>query len=359
MASVDHHHGPEPYSTLEVQSVEASNPQDGSNKEVVPHPEGEYPQPVSTLNAWDAPKPEAKGVDTEAAVAQGQNDGNAKRRICGLLPRTFYIVLEVVILIVIGAIAGGVAGGLSSSHSDSSSTPDPGPEPGTTGNVNILSTSKLAASNWTDSEGNIHRHVFFQDPYNAIITRQWDSENKTWTTKNVSQLLSSSTTGPIHPIPGTSLACASADNRWGPLYEVHVWFSEASTDPDPTISWVNLNNPIGNPNFWTYSSSILRTWNNTQLAVAWQRCPRDNCVGNWVLAYQGREGFIRIANASNWDNNTEPVIRANAVSAGASLALVPSLNDTYVHGLTLASQRRPSSMGKTNVHRRLELEARW
>ncbi|KAF3055588.1 hypothetical protein GL218_07015 [Daldinia childiae] len=347
MASVDHHHGSEPYSTLEVQSVEASNPQvlEGSNKEVVPHPESEYPQPVSTLNAWDAP--EVKGVDTEAAIAQGQNDGNAKRRICGLLPRTFYIVLAVVILIIIGAIAGGVAGGLSSSHSDSSSTPDPGPEPGTTENVNILSTSKLAASNWTDSQGNTHRHVFFQDPYNAIITRQWDSENKTWTTKNVSQLLSSSTTGPIHPIPGTSLACASADNRWGSLYEVHVWFSEASTDPDPTISWVNLNNPVGNPNFWTYSSSILRTWNNTQLSVAWQRCPRENCVGNWILAYQGREGFIRIANASNWDNNTEPVIRANAVSAGASLALVPSLNGTYVHGLTLASQRRPSSMGKT------------
>ncbi|KAI0852662.1 hypothetical protein F5Y00DRAFT_227262 [Daldinia vernicosa] len=355
MASVDHHYGFEPYSTLEVQSVEASTPQvlEGSNKEVVPHPESPYLQPVSTLNAWDAPKPEANGVDKEAAVTQGQNYGEAKRTICGLSPRIFYVVLAVVVLIIIGAIAGGIAGGLSSKHSDSSSTSipepktEPEPEPGTTENVNVLSTSKLAASNWTDSQGYIHRHVFFQDPYNAIITRQWDSENKTWTTNNVSQLLSSSTTGPIHPIPGTSLACASADNNWGPLYEVHVWFSEASTDPEPTISWANLNDPIGNPNFWTYTPSILRTWNNTQLAVAWQRCLRDDCVGNWVLAYQGPQGFVRIANATNWDNNTEPVVRGSAVSAGASLALAPSLNGTYVHGLTLASQRRPSSMGKT------------
>ncbi|KAI8965821.1 hypothetical protein F5Y11DRAFT_311514 [Daldinia sp. FL1419] len=351
MASVDHHHGGEPYSTLEVRSVEASNPPDleGSNKEAVVHPDSEYPQPVSTLGGWDASKPEAKGVDTEAGVAQGQNEGSAQRRICGLIPRTFYIVLTIAILIIIGAIVGGVAGGITARNNSSGLTlpPDSEPEPGTKEGANILSTSKLAASNWTDAQGNTHRHVFFQDPYNAIISRQWDSDNRTWTTKNISQLMSSSTTGPIHPIPGTSLACASADNKWGSLYEVHVWFSEESTDPDPTISWLNSNNPIGNPDFWTYSSSVLRTWNNTQLAVAWQRCPRDNCVGEWILAYQGREGFIRVANASNWDNNTEPVIRANAVSASASLALLPSLSGTYVHGMTLAAQRRPSSMGKT------------
>ncbi|KAI1465783.1 uncharacterized protein F4812DRAFT_461471 [Daldinia caldariorum] len=351
MASVGNHYGgPEPYSTLEVQGVESWNIHGlhDSNKEAVPHPESQYPQPVSTLNAWDnAPKPEASGVDAEATVAREEyNDGNAKKRRCGLSPSTFKIVLAVVILIIIAVIAGGVAGGLSS-RSRSSGSPSSGEDPAE--NVNVLSTSKLTASNFTDARGNVHRHVFFQDPHSSLISRQWDSENRTWTTRNLSRLMAPSTHGAIRPLPGTALACAAADSRWGSLYEVHVWFSEASADqdPDPTVSWLNANDPVGNPDYWTFSPSVLRTWNRTQLAVAWQRCPADNCVGDWILAYQGREGYIRITNASNWDNNTEPVVSASAVSGTASLALLPSLMGTYVHGLTLASQRRPSSIGKT------------
>ncbi|KAI1802366.1 hypothetical protein F4811DRAFT_400827 [Daldinia bambusicola] len=352
MASVGNHHGgSEPYSTLEVQDVEASNIHglQDSNKEAVLHPESQYPQPVSTLNEWDnTPKPDASGVDAEATVSQEEyNNGNAQRRRCGLSPSTFKIVLAVAILIIIAAIAGGVAGGLSSRSRSSDSSSGQDPEPGTTENVNVLSTSKLAASNFTDPQGHVHRHVFFQDPYGALISRQWDSENRTWTTRNLSQLMTSSTHGAIRPLPGTALASASADNAWGSLYEVHVWFSEASTDPDPTISWLNADDPVGSPDYWTYSPSVLRTWNRTQLAVAWQRCPRDDCVGDWILAYQGPAGYVRIANASNWDNNTEPVVRASSVSGTASLALVPTLMGSYVHGMTLASQRRPSSIGKT------------
>ncbi|KAI1477654.1 hypothetical protein F4774DRAFT_388154 [Daldinia eschscholtzii] len=353
MASVGIHHGSETYSTLEVRDVEASRFQylEDSNKEAVPHPESQYPQPVFIPNAWDAPGTKASGTDKEAAVAQEYNDGNAKRRICGLSPGIFKIVLVVAIIVIIGAIAGGVAGGLSSRNrnSDANSTPTPGPnpEPGKSENVNVLSSSKLAASNFTDPQGNIHRHVFFQDPYNSIITRQWDSENKTWTTMNISRLLTTSTTGPIHPLPGTSLASVSADDRWGSLYEMHLAFVEASTDSGHTFSWLHASKQIENPNFWTYSPSSLRTWNNSQLAAAWQRCPKDDCVGSYIIAYQDPEGSIKTANASNWRNNTEPVIRANAVSSVASLALVPSLFGSYVHGLTLASQKRPNSMGKT------------
>ncbi|KAI1408847.1 hypothetical protein F5Y13DRAFT_204014 [Hypoxylon sp. FL1857] len=345
MASAEHPHGLEPYSTLEVRSVEASAPRDleGSNKEVVALPESQYPQVVDSQTAWDAPKPsESPYADTEATAVQEQDDGTAKRRICGLSPRIFYLILAGVILLILGAIAGGVAGGLASRRNESS----PAPDSNAARNVNTLSTSKLAASNWTDPQGVTHRSVFFQDPYNAIIARQWDSQNKTWATRNVSQFMESSTSGPIHPIPGTSLASASSDSRAGSMYEVHLWFSEI-TDNTQTISWVNSNNPIGNPDFWVYNASGLPTWNDTQLAAAWQRCPADNCVGFWTLAYQGREGYIRVANSSNWSNNTHPVIRTNVVSAEASLALVPALNGAYVDGMILASQRRPGSMGRS------------
>ncbi|OTA93540.1 hypothetical protein M434DRAFT_11601 [Hypoxylon sp. CO27-5] len=346
MASADYSHGHEPYSTLEVRSVEVSGPHDleGSNKEAVPLPDSQYPQVVDPHTAWDAPKPTGSPyADTEATAVQGQDDGTAKRRVCGLSPRIFYLVLTGVILVILGAIAGGVAGGLTSSRTSRSS---PTPDSDAVRNVNILSTSKLAASNWTDPQEVTHRSVFFQDPYNAIIARQWDSQNNTWTTRNVSQFMQSSTSGPINPIPGTSLASASSDSRAGSMYEVRLWFSELTGNAQ-TISWVNSNNPIGNPDFWVYNASGLPTWNGTQLAVAWQRCPRDSCAGFWTLAYQGREGYIRIANSSDWTNNTRPVVRTNVVSAGASLALVPTLNVTYVDGMILATQRRPESIGRS------------
>ncbi|KAI1098494.1 hypothetical protein F4804DRAFT_324654 [Jackrogersella minutella] len=348
MASVDNPHGPEPYSTLEVRSVETSSFQalEGSNKEAIQHPESQYPQYAGPQTAWDAPESETPDANKEATAVQGQSGEPTKRTICGLSPRIFYIILAGVILIVIGAIAGGVAGGLAGKKSESStSSPAPGPDT-TTEHVNTLNVSKLAASNWTDPQGNTHRNVFFQDTYNAIIARQWDSQNKTWTTRNVSQFMQSSTSGAINPIPGTSLASASCNSKWGSLYEVLLWFSEMSEDKE-TISWVNSNNPIGNPDFWVYNSSGLPTWNSSQLAAAWQRCPNDKCVGFWAVAYQGLEGYIRIANASDWTNNTKPIVRTNAVSAEASMALVPALDGTYVDGLTLATQRRPGSMGRS------------
>ncbi|XXG94473.1 hypothetical protein Hte_000730 [Hypoxylon texense] len=352
MASVEYHHGSQPYSTLEVRHVELSEPQDleTSNKEAVLHPESQYPQIADsqTQETWNAVKLEANPC-SEETIAEKDSTGKAKRRICGLLPRTFYIVLGIVAALIIGAIAGGIAGGLASRRNVSNTTSSPTPSGDTTPNVNVLNISSLAASNWTDAQGNVHRSVFFQDPYNSIIARQWDSQNKTWETRNISRLMQSATGGPIHPKPGTSLASASSDSKRGPLYEVQLWFSEATDDGD-SISWVTSPNPAGAPYFWNYVSSGIKTWNNTQLAAAWQRCPDDTCDGYWAVAYQGPNGYIRVANSSNWtDGSSGPALRAKAVAAGASLALLPTLSGTYVDGLTLAAQRRPTYMGRSTL----------
>lgn len=376
MAAADHHHpGHEPYSTLEVYDMNASARQD-AHKEFVPHPESQYPQVADPREAskYDSTKPEVvdnnnsntggigtgtgtgnnddKEVGIAAAAAATTNKG---RRICGLSPRLFFLILGIAILVIIGAIVGGVVGsrskkGQSSDSSSSSQDPATGEE-----NTTILSTSKLAASNWTDPQGVSHRSVFFQDPANAIIARQWESQNRTWTTRNISALLSTSTRGPIAPIPGTSLASASCDRRQASKYEVHLWFSETFNATD-RISWVISNSPTTDPDFWVYEPSGLTTWNNTQLAAAWQRCARDECPGTFTVAYQGPSGFIRFANSSGWMNATDPVVRGNAVSAGASLALLPgSRNETLFDGLTLASQRRPGSMEISAF----EGDARW
>ncbi|KAL7628849.1 hypothetical protein AAE478_000364 [Parahypoxylon ruwenzoriense] len=344
MASADNSHGSEPYSTLEVINLEETHPQDlgNSHKEVVAYPESEYPQPV----VWAVTQKEAVG-DTEANAAQGVNDEVPKQaKILGLSKRDFYIVLTIVILVVIGAIAGGVAGGLTGRRNQSNES-NQTPEPDSNANINVLSNSKLTASNWTDSDGNQHRSVFFQDPYNNIIARQWDSQNNTWATRNISQLMQSSTSGPIKPFPGTALASTTADspapNR---LYEVHLFFSESGDESSSTVSRLSSRDPRSDPNFWVYLNYEFQTWNNTQLSATWQRCWRDDCIGYYTLAYQGPEGAIRVANASDW-NDTRAVVRTNAVSAGASLALIPTYNRARRDGLILATQRRPNSMGKT------------
>lgn len=349
MASVEYPYGSEPYSTLEVRHVELSEPQDlgTSNKEAVLHPESQYPQVAGpqTQPIWDTSKLEANTASKEA-ITEKDNSDKAKRRICRLLPRMFYIVLAIVVVLIIGAIAGGVAGGLFSRQNTTSS---PTPDGKATPNVNVLNISNLAASNWTDAQGTIHRSVFFQDPYNSIIARQWNSQNKTWETRNISRLMQSATGGPINPKPGTSLTSASSDSKRGPLYEVQLWFSETADDGD-TISWVTSPNPAVAPYFWNYVSSGIKTWNETHLAAAWQRCPDDQCDGYWAVAYQGPKGYIRVANSSNWtDSGGGPALRANAAAAGASLALLPALNGTYVDGLTLATQRRPTYMGRSTL----------
>ncbi|KAI1079688.1 hypothetical protein F5B20DRAFT_543246 [Whalleya microplaca] len=343
MASEAYYYGSQPYSTLEVRNIESSTPYDleSSHKEAVSHPESLYPQAVPGQLGFTV---ENAGTPISQSYTKEASYNATEKRICGLPRRTFYIILAIVLLLVIGAIAGGLAGGLASRHGNSASVPDPGSN--ATRNTHVLEESKLAASNWTDPDGYAHRSVFFQDPYNSIIARQWDSQNKTWTTRNISDLMVSSTSGPLKAIPGTSLASASSDNKWGSVYEVHLWFLVAGADGD-TISKVHSNDPRGNPDYWIYENTTTRTWNNSQLAATWQRCWRDDCVGNWVVAHQGPQGAINIANNSNWNNITQNVVSASAVSAKASLAIVPALNGSWVDGLTLASQRRPGSMDRS------------
>ncbi|KAI1394147.1 uncharacterized protein F4822DRAFT_38506 [Hypoxylon trugodes] len=358
MASAGNHHGHEPYSTLEVYvgGNEASAPEvvnfSNTNKEVVNQPENVKdsqiaPGAATGLGIQDFGKEVAnRDPGKEEAAVPGQDDGTTKRRICGLSPRLFYIILAVALIIIAGAIAGGVAGGLAGRSSKSTSSSGSSLDPNTSGSSAILSNSSLAASNWTDPDGNIHRTVFFQDEYSHIIARQWDSQNKTWMTRNITELVQPSTSGPISPLPGTSLASASRDIKQGSVYDVSVFFSELSGDAQ-TISQAASYNPIGNPDSWTYNTSSLRTWNDTQIAAAWQRCPRDNCPGYWAIAYQGRQGYVRVGNSSNWGSDS--VIKTSAVTARASIALLPALNGTNLDGLTLATQRIPGSIVKSTL----------
>ncbi|KAI6093034.1 hypothetical protein F4821DRAFT_223798 [Hypoxylon rubiginosum] len=274
--------------------------------------------------------------------------------ICGLRRRTFFIILGVAIVAII-ALGVGLGVGLAdksknesaaansdSSSSGSSGSDDP-KDPASTNSTSaklILDNSKITASNWTDNNGVVHRTIFFQDVYNSIIARRWDSSGKTWKTNNLTELMAATTT-PLHPQPGTPLASASMDHS--PTFETHVWF----TDPGNIIRSMASFDALNRPDSWdndTLSGAVLETWPGGQLAAMWQRTWGADGDGNWIVAYQRPEGAIKTANSSIWGTATVAVESKN-VAANSSLAIIPQLRGPWLDRLELVSERASGSTG--------------
>ncbi|KAI1388573.1 uncharacterized protein F4822DRAFT_403197 [Hypoxylon trugodes] len=259
--------------------------------------------------------------------------------VCGLTRKVFFMIVGVAIVLV--ALAAGLGGGLGSRHNKDSSDgsdsesgnglSDPVLTNSTTEKL-ILDNSKVTATNWTDPNGVIHRTVFFQDVYNSIIARRWDSEGKSWKTNNLTALMAATTT-PLNPQPGTPLASASMD--LDPTYETHVWF----TDPSNTIRSMASFDALNRPDSWdndTLDNAVLQTWPGGQLAGMWQRCWEADCngTGTYVVAYQRPEGAIKTANSSTWATATVAV-NSKDVAANSSLAIIPQLRGSSLSRLEL------------------------
>ncbi|KAI1798895.1 hypothetical protein F4811DRAFT_151623 [Daldinia bambusicola] len=340
-----------PYSTLEVRGAANYGPYDYGNMD------------NQVLAHNDSINPQAAPFETEGAGSYFPEVANHRKNeqpgtvtstpanICGLPKRTFYIVLVVGLVVVIGAVVGGVVGGLTSKDDSTTKTPDESQSNGDsrpvsssvpssvpeTGNVNVLGTSKLAASNMTGSDGNTYRTVFFQDTYNAIIARRWDSRSKAWETSNVTRIMEDQTT-PLDPIAGTPLASISCD--YNSKDQVHVWF----ITPANYISTVLLPHAKASPNGWEYDvngSGMIETYPGSQLAASWQRCRSDNCPngwGNWAVAYQSPGRAIKVGNSTDWQSPTEAV-RASSVADNSSLGIIPQVHHkSGASHLTLVSE---------------------
>ncbi|KAI0849043.1 hypothetical protein F5Y00DRAFT_72603 [Daldinia vernicosa] len=350
-----------PYSTLEVHMVESYGPYDyeTTNKEAVRYSNHVYPQPAPfETEGSDAYFPEVVNYEGEGLPSDTATlDKPPASRICGLSKRIFYIVLSVGLVVVIGAIVGGVVGGIlggqhhtlkhaNDSQEDPSGIPNANSTSSSPPNENVLSISKLASSNITDDNGYVHRFVFFQDTYNAIIERRWDSQNRTWITSNITETMKGSAT-PVNPLPGAPLAVASCS--YNTVFETHLWF----TVPDNYVSAVCLYHADKEPDGWEYDTrytGALQTYPGSQLAATWQRCWSEYCIGNWVLAYQTPERDINVANASYWDNPSK-VVGGRDVAANSSLGIIPQLNGLGTDRLVLISEtpdsQTSSSMQKT------------
>ncbi|KAH9907724.1 hypothetical protein F4778DRAFT_445010 [Xylariomycetidae sp. FL2044] len=304
-------------------------------------------------------------ANSDPSYQQHQQDGGAEKSaapatICGLKRRTFFIALAVGIVVIIAAIVGGVVGGVvgsrsgddsSSASADQAGSSSGGSGSGSNGNSTgtgnddsvqqILTESKLAAANFTDADGVVHRSLFFQDAYNALISMRWDSGGKTWAKDNLTAMMAA-TTRPLNPQAGTPLACASMERD--PKFETHLWF----VDPQWMIRSLAAADPVGSPSSWendTLDEAQLQTWPGGQLAATWQRCwNAEDCDGWWIVAYQRPEGAIKTANSSIWGTATVAVESAD-VSANSSLTLTPMLRGAYLDRFELGWEAPGNDVG--------------
>ncbi|KAH8898495.1 hypothetical protein GQ53DRAFT_418297 [Thozetella sp. PMI_491] len=335
LASDPHHNAPEPqlYSTLEVVDLanseyaqkqvvmsedwgvlpQALHPNAPPQSQYVPPGHQTYydptlehspgttygqPSPVATLRAL--PKPDSPGPQEHKDIEGDQP--REKRRIFGLPPKTFWIIAALVVLGVIAAIVGGAVGGTLStkrnneateSNNQTSSNPNPSSLPV----KNLLSSSQLAAVNWTDQDRNTHYAVFAQDSSNALLVSLWDSKNQTWKAVNVSSAIA--TTGnPINLKPGTPLTAVAT----GPPdydFEMHVTFLTPSNIINTIVS-----KDMGGKS-WELGDlmkvSEKSADDDSSLASVWHRCNTGpGCTGDIIIAYQ-KGGNLGLLNSSNWD----------------------------------------------------------
>ncbi|KAI3337278.1 hypothetical protein HD806DRAFT_518178 [Xylariaceae sp. AK1471] len=269
------------------------------------------------------------------------------KRKCGLPIRLFYGVIALVALLIVGGIAGGVAAGLQlapksrddqnpitkpndadpiTKPSDANPITKPNDaNPITKINAHVLATSRLSATNWTNPlDGTLHRFVVFQDPFNAVIARRWNSENRTWTTNNLTDIFSQ-TRHPVNVLtPSTSLASASCS--WPDRNELHIYF----VAPDNTIAGASILDLLNEPNNWTYDNlegGNFVTFPGSQIAAAWQRGYTSDTVGWWALAWQQNDGAVWLANATDF-GSPQVAIQFQDIVHSTSLALIPELKFT-------------------------------
>lgn len=258
--------------------------------------------------------------------------GQGTKRICGLRRRWFWtiIAIKVIVAVVIATTLGVILTRPSNNNADAYS-----PLTNATAATNILSNSSLTAINFTDSSGYNHRMVFFEDGYNAIVARRWDSQNTTWATSNLTLVMSNSPTA-VEIAPGAALAAA------GVGHQVELFLVDAGN----TIRSLYNGDVLGGPDHWqNYTmNATLVAYPGSRLAATAQACGPDDtfcscaldfCTAGWVVAFQQPgDGALVTTNYSSAWAGRQLAVNGIDTAAATSLALVTQYQgDTAQMGL--------------------------
>jgi len=131
-----------------------------------------------------------------------------ERQVWGMKPRTFIILLCVVLALIVAAVTGGGVGGALAARKRKSGptptqqlAPTPTANPSPTTRVPYANTG-LAAMQWTDLNGIVHKRLYYQDNSAKIRESAWDSSttfNAAWQIESISDAVK----------PGTPIAAAA------------------------------------------------------------------------------------------------------------------------------------------------------
>jgi hypothetical protein len=138
-------------------------------------------------------------------VNETATDPESKNRlICGLQPRTFWIISVIsLFLLLAAAVGGGVGGSLAAKkHRNHRPASTPSATTGPTKIRPVYQNTGLAAMQWVDLDGINHYRVYYQDASNAVQESAWDSNDTSWQVSQVSD--------PTFKVkPGTPIAAAA------------------------------------------------------------------------------------------------------------------------------------------------------
>jgi hypothetical protein len=150
-----------------------------------------------------------QAVHVDAYNAQSEPSRPAEgRKIFGLTRKTFFILLAVVlVLIIAAAVGGGVIGTRAARNREytaavPTNTPSPTPPQAPTTTQALYANTGLAAMQWTDLNGTLHKRLYYQDNNDKIRESAWDNStafDTAWVTNIISDAVK----------PGTPIAAAA------------------------------------------------------------------------------------------------------------------------------------------------------
>jgi hypothetical protein len=252
-----------------------------------------------------------------------------------------WLILLVVVIIVVGAAIGGALGRILGKRTNNSSTSSSS-GPGTVGTNStstagwpVLKTSNLAATNWTDNDGNAFHAVFWQSASNHLIVSTFNGSIGNWTATNISS--TASTTA----LPGTPLAAAVRGLQFGSFgpFGIALFY----ITPDNVLAEVYSTDPAART--WqigglSQSDVSWQAASGSQLAARWDLCGLSGCSGDLLLAYEDEQQSLRLANSSDWAATPGTLVTSITPSSPLAMTAIDRIQPTSLDRWDGASSAR-------------------